>query len=190
MKSVFDILHEHFVRLTQEFVHGANICIISTDKCVFELFASFSARFPALPDVSFPHRRVLNENLLRFLLCTHVSALVSELVCASVCLCSRSHPSCSVACLIGGILVSLESECVYFVTGNVLCRMCVFCVRVCAYLTVLQTPPSASPQFKNLKAGSQNHWYHLYLFVLQAVSRATSLIMRLRCFAFCSIMPS
>lgn len=41
---------------------------------------------------------------------------------------------------------------------------CVFCV--CACVTVLQTPPPASPQFKSLKAGSQNHRYHLYLFVL------------------------
>lgn len=98
---------------------------------VSELFASFSAHFPALPDVSFPHHWLLNENLLRFLQCTHVSALVSEWLCASVCLCSRSHPSCSVACLIGGILVSLESECVYFVTGNVLCGMCLLCVCVC-----------------------------------------------------------
>lgn len=74
-----------FVILMQEFVHGANICIIiSAHKCVFESFVSFSAHFPSLPDVSFPHHWLLNENLLGFLRCTRVSALVSEQPCACV----------------------------------------------------------------------------------------------------------
>lgn len=138
--------------------------IFFTYKCVFKSFVSFCTRCPSVPDVSFPHHRLLNVNLLRLFQCTRVSALVSEHACASVCLCSRSHPRCSVARLIGGILVSPENECVcvwWLRMCYVGCRFLYVCL-FCGCLSGAD-PTTCHPSVKSLNAGLENH---LYLCVL------------------------
>lgn len=86
------------VRLVKMFVVILCVC-----ECVICFLPN---RLSSLPDVFSPHHWLSNGSLPRMSLCT--CAAVG--VCASmrVCRCSRSHPSCSVARLIGGIWVSLK----------------------------------------------------------------------------------
>lgn len=139
-----------------------NACVVIFMRaCVSLSFVSFSNRLPSLPDVSFPHRWLLNESLPCILLCTCVTVCVyvSKYVfvcvcgygCVCVCPCSRSHPSCSVARLIGGILVSLERVSVWLCFCGVesiwfVCMLVFACV--CQCVAESQTPTPASPHWK------------------------------------------
>lgn len=157
MNTRFEVFDEH----TSVCVITLVLLFLCVPVCLCHLFLFLIVFPPSLPDVSFPHRWLLNESLPCILLCTCVTVCVyvSKYVfvcvcgygCVCVCPCSRSHPSCSVARLIGGILVSLERVSVWLCFCGVesiwfVCMLVFACV--CQCVAESQTPTPASPHWK------------------------------------------
>lgn len=149
-----------------------NACVVIFMRaCVSLSFVSFSNRLPSLPDVSFPHRWLLNESLPCILLCT----------CVTVCVCVSKYVFVCV-CGYGCVCVSLlqvpsqlfcgasnwryfsvpgESECVIVFLWGGIHLVCVY-ARVCMCVSVrcrVADPNTCQPSLKSWNVGSENPLY-------------------------------